>query len=63
MFTILLSMKTQNGRKVSMICSRIDDFMKKEVSSPFGEGTVKMDNNLRDKGESRTVASKRGRGE
>ena len=54
----------KNGRKVSTICSRIDESMKKkEVSSPFGEGTVKMDNNLRDKGESRTVASKRGRGE
>ena len=55
----------KNGRRVSTVCSRIDDFMKKKkVSSPLGEGTVNINiNNMTDKGESRPVASKCGRGE
>ena len=32
----------RNGKKVSTVCSRIDDFMNNKVSSPFGEGSVNI---------------------
>lgn len=48
----------KNGKKVISVCSRIDDFMEKTETKPFGEGHVKGD-----KGENKTVASKRARGE
>ena len=48
----------KNGKKVTSVCSRIDDFMEKTESKPFGEGAVKGD-----KGENMTVARKRARGE
>ena len=47
----------KNGKRVTTVCSRIDDFMEKTKSKPFGEGAVKGD-----KGENKT-ARKRARGE
>ena len=55
----------RNGKKVSTVCSRIEDFMENKVSSPFEGGIVKGDSNInmRGKRETSTIASKRQRGE
>ena len=55
----------RNGKKVSTVCSRIEDFMENKVPSPFEGGIVKGDSNInmRGKGETSTIASKRRRGE
>ena len=51
----------KNGKRVTTVCSRIDDFMDKTEFKPFGEGTVKGDKEA--KGEDQTIARKRARGE
>ena len=54
----------RNGKKVSTVCRRIEDFMENRVSSPFEGGGVRYSNiNMGGKGENRTIANKRGRGE
>ena len=54
----------RNGKKVSTVCRRIEDFMENKVSSPFEGGGVRNSNiNMGGKGENRTSANKRGRGE
>ena len=51
----------KNGKRVTTVCSRIDDFMDKTELKPFGEGSVKGDKEA--KGEDQTIARKRARGE
>ena len=48
----------KNWKRVTSVCSRIDEFMEKTGSKPLGEGSVKGD-----KGENKTVARKHARGE
>ena len=54
----------RNGKKVSTVCRRIEDFMENRVSSPFEGGGVRYSNiHMGGKGKNRTIANKRGRGE